>query len=239
METVSLLIICGGLLALLIVFLISSKLQPAGSITQHKSVVFVTAHPDDECMFFGPTIVNLIHQNIEVHILCLSTGNFYGEGKTRVKELYASCKALGVDTNKCSTIDDTSLADGDAIWNKTQIQYYVAEYIQSHDISAVVTFDEGGVSGHPNHISIPVALSNSLPNSTLYKLTSVNIFRKYISFLDIIIALILGEEVCWPPWQLMTAPFVAMAKHKSQLMWFRYLYMIFSRYMIFNTFQQS
>jgi len=63
METVSLLIICGGLLALLIVFLISSKLQPAGSITQHKSVVFVTAHPDDECMFFGPTIVNLIHQN--------------------------------------------------------------------------------------------------------------------------------------------------------------------------------
>lgn len=38
-----------------------------------KSVLVVTAHPDDECMFFSPTIINLQRLS-KVHLLCLSTG---------------------------------------------------------------------------------------------------------------------------------------------------------------------
>lgn len=38
-----------------------------------KSVLVVTAHPDDECMFFSPTIINLQRLG-KVHLLCLSTG---------------------------------------------------------------------------------------------------------------------------------------------------------------------
>uniref|UniRef100_A0A3Q2P2L0 N-acetylglucosaminylphosphatidylinositol deacetylase n=1 Tax=Fundulus heteroclitus TaxID=8078 RepID=A0A3Q2P2L0_FUNHE len=34
----------------------------------------VTAHPDDECMFFAPTIVRLVALNASVHLLCLSEG---------------------------------------------------------------------------------------------------------------------------------------------------------------------
>lgn len=34
----------------------------------------VTAHPDDECMFFAPTIIRLIELNATVHLLCLSEG---------------------------------------------------------------------------------------------------------------------------------------------------------------------
>ena len=36
--------------------------------------VLVTAHPDDEAMFFGPTILRLIEQGLRVALLCLSTG---------------------------------------------------------------------------------------------------------------------------------------------------------------------
>lgn len=40
-----------------------------------KRVLVVTAHPDDEVMFFGPTILHFTnHPNTTVYLLCLSTG---------------------------------------------------------------------------------------------------------------------------------------------------------------------
>lgn len=48
-----------------------------------RRVLLVTAHPDDECMFFGPTLVRLLGHEIAstgkigertVKLLCLSTG---------------------------------------------------------------------------------------------------------------------------------------------------------------------
>lgn len=39
----------------------------------NKTVLVVTAHPDDECMFFSPTILNLKGFST-IHLLCLSTG---------------------------------------------------------------------------------------------------------------------------------------------------------------------
>lgn len=40
-------------------------------------VLLVTAHPDDECMFFGPTLIALAkNKNCRVFVLCLSKGEF-------------------------------------------------------------------------------------------------------------------------------------------------------------------
>ena len=42
---------------------------------QCKRVLFVIAHPDDESMFFGPTILSLTKRNdCQVYLLCLSNG---------------------------------------------------------------------------------------------------------------------------------------------------------------------
>lgn len=44
-------------------------------LPQCKRVLVVTAHPDDECMFFGPTIVALSQRDeCHVYLLCLSNG---------------------------------------------------------------------------------------------------------------------------------------------------------------------
>lgn len=41
-----------------------------------KRVLIVIAHPDDESMFFGPTILSLTKRNdCQVYLLCLSNGN--------------------------------------------------------------------------------------------------------------------------------------------------------------------
>lgn len=39
-----------------------------------KTALILTAHPDDEVMFFTPTILALIADEWSVHALCLSTG---------------------------------------------------------------------------------------------------------------------------------------------------------------------
>jgi N-acetylglucosaminylphosphatidylinositol deacetylase len=65
--------------------LISPNAPPA----EWKRVLLVTAHPDDECMFFGPTLVRLLGAEVakngglngktekrKIKVLCLSTGVF-------------------------------------------------------------------------------------------------------------------------------------------------------------------
>lgn len=41
-------------------------------------VLLVTAHPDDECMFFGPTVLNFVNRkDCLVYLMCLSSGTFH------------------------------------------------------------------------------------------------------------------------------------------------------------------
>jgi N-acetylglucosaminylphosphatidylinositol deacetylase len=42
-----------------------------------KTILFVTAHPDDESMFFLPTILDLKYK-FKINLLCLSNGDFDG-----------------------------------------------------------------------------------------------------------------------------------------------------------------
>lgn len=58
-------------------------------------ILYVIAHPDDEAMFFVPSILHLGKTN-NLHLLCMSTGNADGLGRTREKELQASAKLLGI-----------------------------------------------------------------------------------------------------------------------------------------------
>lgn len=50
---------------------VSSEREPGGADIR---ALVVTAHPDDECMFFAPTIIRLVEFNASVHLLCLSEG---------------------------------------------------------------------------------------------------------------------------------------------------------------------
>lgn len=38
-------------------------------------ILFLIAHPDDECMFFSPSIIHFVESKKDVYLLCLSTGN--------------------------------------------------------------------------------------------------------------------------------------------------------------------
>lgn len=95
------------------------------SYTPRARVLFLTAHPDDECMFFAPTIMALTskvkfrrsparhsveywnNNNAypEVFSLCLSAGDADGLGTVRREELGRSLDVLGIGDEKRSVVD--------------------------------------------------------------------------------------------------------------------------------------
>ncbi|XP_059403157.1 N-acetylglucosaminyl-phosphatidylinositol de-N-acetylase-like [Carassius carassius] len=60
--------------------------------------LFVTAHPDDECMFFAHIVLKLVESHAALYLLCLSTGNYNNQGLKR--ELLDSCAVLGIPSNR-------------------------------------------------------------------------------------------------------------------------------------------
>lgn len=213
-------------------------------------VGLVIAHPDDECMFFTPTLVHLKASGHALHILCLSSGNADGLGRVRAKELAASAKLLGVDS--ITLIDDErQLADGlRTQWSAEVIQRHVAAFTQARRVDTLLTFDDGGISGHPNHIDtyrgVRAFLSAQHRDGVVgYSLLSTPIWRKYAGLADG--ALSFGEDALRAMFSrpadrihfvsLLQPGLVhrCMAAHASQLVWYRRLFIIFSRYTYLNT----
>jgi len=70
-----------------------------------KQYLIITAHPDDEIMFFAPTIIGLRKQGFKVKILCLSTGNYDKKGEIRQVEIKNCVKLLGVTEENVTVLD--------------------------------------------------------------------------------------------------------------------------------------
>ena len=82
-------------------------------------------------------------------------------------------------------------------------------------------------------------MENRLPKGTkVYALRSVNILRKYSSLLDVPMSFLLASVVYTASVKDWCILHKAMAAHDSQNVWFRKLYMLFSRYILINTFDQ-
>jgi N-acetylglucosaminylphosphatidylinositol deacetylase len=111
-------------------FLTSSSF-PAPSTLHNARIVLLIAHPDDEAMFFSPTLLSLTDPSLGNHlkILCLSTGNADGLGETRKEELIESALKLGVRRKEdVFILDDGRFVDGmDKNWNTTEIAQLLAE----------------------------------------------------------------------------------------------------------------
>ncbi|TRY79452.1 hypothetical protein TCAL_07558 [Tigriopus californicus] len=215
-------------------------------IPKAQRVLFVTSHPDDEAMFFGPAILNLCRQeNTTVFLLCMSIGNFNNQGHLRKNELYKACEFLGIQEQNILILRYTKLQDNpDVRWKEELISEPILHMTIVQDIDVIVTFDRYGVSGHKNHTSVYNAmallcLERRLPkHCRVYCLRSVNMLRKYSFMFDLPMSFILSPFSYIASLQDWLTIQKAMASHHSQYVWFRKLYMIFSRYVLINTLDQ-
>lgn len=126
-----------------------------GEVLQKRNVLLVIAHPDDESMFFSPTITFLNSRGHNLHLLCMSTGNADGMGNIRKEELYQASAILKVPLQQVKILDHPDFQDGfGKVWNHALLAKIIEEEVISHAIDTIITFDDYGVSGHCNHIDV-------------------------------------------------------------------------------------
>ncbi|KIS71874.1 N-acetylglucosaminylphosphatidylinositol deacetylase [Mycosarcoma maydis] len=230
--------------------------------TLPSSALLVTAHPDDEAMFFAPAIQALAAAGTTIFALCLSTGNATGLGLERTQELFGSYNQLGLPSTRVKYLDDVQLQDSMQVtWPNDYVSTVVANHIdsisRSNRIDALITFDKQGVSGHLNHIATYNGTRDTAVarNLTLYVLPSLEVWEKYSSvpfavwesiaysgYVPAAPAAGASSEPYKPASEILIlaspAQYLeavrAMFKHQTQLEWFRYLYIVFSRYMFSN-----
>ncbi|KAL4802230.1 putative deacetylase LmbE-like domain-containing protein [Aspergillus unguis] len=146
-----------------------------------KRICLLIAHPDDEAMFFAPTLLALTKPELGNHvkILCLSSGDADGLGHIRRDELKASAKHLGIrGDSDVLVLDDPRFQDGMGNeWAKSDIASLLSmtfapnspsassstssarkrkgnSQAPSATIDVLLTFDKGGISNHINHRSL-------------------------------------------------------------------------------------
>ncbi|XP_058139389.1 N-acetylglucosaminyl-phosphatidylinositol de-N-acetylase isoform X3 [Dasypus novemcinctus] len=86
-------------------------------------------------------------------------------------------------------------------WDTGHVASVLLLHIEANSINLVVTFDAWGVSGHVNHVALYAAartlhLEGKLPEGcSVLTLQSVNVLRKYVSFLDLLVSLLHAQDV--------------------------------------------
>ncbi|KAG0680475.1 N-acetylglucosaminyl-phosphatidylinositol de-N-acetylase [Pichia californica] len=155
-------------------------------------IMLFTAHPDDESMFFTPSITELTKENYNntFHLICLSNGGYDGLGVIRERELFKAAKILDIDSVKILEYVDNI----NQFWNTediiNSITYEINLIKEQYDFSddndiILLTFDKDGVSNHPNHKSVFLAVEkfSKISNVRSYSLKSWNIILKYSGIL--------------------------------------------------------
>ncbi|VUC23621.1 unnamed protein product, partial [Clonostachys rosea] len=281
-----------------------------------KRICLLIAHPDDEAMFFSPTVLGLTRPETGNHvkILCLSTEGMFvavsssivrnadGLGETRKKELVKSGMLLGIRNEDDIFVFDnqydliqprvyrrwfsrasptTEIKTGlprldNTKWDHQKISALLCSAVAPNlarqraspdtaptsSIGVLTTFDNSGISSHPNHISLlwrpwlHIRLCQGkieFPCPVdLHTLTSVNFFRKYSGIGDSLMTMLTwaigpktGDEDYPKSLVLMnslsregasrgTACKTMTEAHKSQMVWFRYGWIYLSGYMMIN-----
>lgn len=244
---------------------------------KNSTVYFIIGHPDDEVMFFSPSLVEVTkskHSN-DVKIICFSKGDAVDEsfGDIRTQELRSSARIIGIDDKNVVVLE--KYKDGmEEQWSKQDIASSLATEVNDNGKPLVlITFDDKGVSNHPNHISlfhgtreyVDTHLKPRLPhNHKLYVLKSLNFWEKYsftlltnvelfvdllskfvfnnvlkinvnISFFNAYSEKKLPSIKFYSDLNMLSVSYAAMAYgHFSQMVWFRYGWLFFSRYLTFN-----
>ncbi|XP_047664961.1 N-acetylglucosaminyl-phosphatidylinositol de-N-acetylase isoform X2 [Tachysurus fulvidraco] len=190
-----------------------------------------------------PPVLVISNDVMSTWLSCL--GNYYNQGAQRKEELFGSCEVLGIPAHRVTIIDNKELQDDPKTeWSISLTAPLILKHITTYSINLVLTFDEGGVSGHANHIAIYKSLSylafvGRLPEDCqVLSLHTISILRKYLSIFELPISwLIPSSFFCiLGPNEYKKAK-EAMLHHRSQLLWFRYVYILLSRYMYVNTFR--
>ncbi|CAL5230095.1 g13553 [Coccomyxa viridis] len=243
--TASLLLLAVGAVILLLVQSGGVSWLTDAPISQPGRVLLVTAHPDDEVIFFSSSVTALHAAGAEVFLLCLTSGDAHGLGQQRVLELEKAAQALGIDRDHLTILNDTRIQDGHhEIWEQEYVAGIVAAEVDVRDINTIITFDPMGVTGHINHEGcytgvryyLTVCRRQGVDCPAGWSLTTTEELRTYSSLLDILPSALESkgsEDAAMYTNHDLYGMFRAMSAHKSQSRWWKHV--LVTRYTFVNT----
>ncbi|EZG43112.1 N-acetylglucosaminyl-phosphatidylinositol de-N-acetylase [Gregarina niphandrodes] len=215
-------------------------------IDGHDRICLVMAHPDDETMFFTPTLLTLrellVDFEKQVHIVCFTNGNNQGLGKLREEELNKCLSTLyGISGNTQVVIyDRPEFRDGTKyMWDVSLMTKLLTDYCRERKIDWLFTFDRDGVSHHSNHKACWRTCADVLDRGGLVKikgafqLTSLPLIVKYTGIVGTVLWILCRQLLGTREHIFLVRPcylqmFKGMHCHKSQLTWYRVLFVLFS-----------
>uniref|UniRef100_A0A1I7X2R5 N-acetylglucosaminylphosphatidylinositol deacetylase n=1 Tax=Heterorhabditis bacteriophora TaxID=37862 RepID=A0A1I7X2R5_HETBA len=152
------------LLLLVILLLFSLRSSRPLPFRPTSRVLLVIAHPDDETMFFAPVIRALRVAGHRLFIICISNGNFHGQGYTRSGELRNAAVQLGLSAADVTVLNYDAFPDGSQ-WDKNLLSHVIMRHVEV--LSADCVF-------HTNN-------HNVLVSENILKLaTSQNLVSRYV-----------------------------------------------------------
>jgi N-acetylglucosaminylphosphatidylinositol deacetylase len=218
-------------------------------LTRHGPVLLVIAHPDDEAMFFAPSITALRTAGLTPRcaVLCLTA-----DPPARADELRASCTCVfGIPADRVRVAAPPFPDSGPSapLWDPERVADAVERAAEEFDLSVVLTFDRFGVSGHAGHRSVAeglrCCLARTSPLSRIDRvlfLDSQPLVLKYLAPLTIALHgwrwrrssddRAMTKDVIVT--QEFTAALRAMAEHHSQFVSYRKLWLITSCFPFIN-----
>ncbi|WP_284740383.1 PIG-L deacetylase family protein [Amycolatopsis sp. RTGN1] len=118
-------------------------------------VLAVVAHPDDESFGLGALLDAFVRDGAEVSVLCFTHGEastLHGRpgelADVRAAELTAAAEILGITGTTLLDHPDSGLASVAVAELATDVADAAARVDPTH----LITFDIGGVTGHPDHV---------------------------------------------------------------------------------------
>lgn len=112
--------------------------EQAGLPGAGSRALVVIAHPDDEAMFFAPTMLGLARLEQQVSLLCFSSGNYYNQGEIRKKELLQSCAVLGIPPSRVMIIDKRDFPDDPEVqWDTELVASTLLQHIHANGTDLV------------------------------------------------------------------------------------------------------
>ncbi len=120
----------------------------------YRSVLAVCAHPDDESFGLGAVLSTFAGLGIELRALCFTHGeaSTLGAGGVeltvqRAAELAAAAAVLGITSVRLLSYPDGALSEA----TFEELCREVETSAELDPIDCLLVFDEGGISGHPDH----------------------------------------------------------------------------------------
>lgn len=156
-------------------------------------VVFFHAHPDDEAIFTGGTLLRLAEHGHRTVVVFATNGDADPTGAlaaTRMAEAREACELLGVSRVEFLGHGDSGLTAHDAspqsFWRADAgaVVQSLRELFEAVAADAVVLYDTGGIYGHPDHIAVHrhgTAAAAAAGVATVYEST---VDREYLHFVE-------------------------------------------------------